>query len=607
MGFRLAKRNPAFPTSKKTMKNFLKVLCLVTLAFNVTYGAVYRTGVAEGSVTYSGGGSSSGGSATNVVSSTNTGLLYISPLPLGNNGAVDFRTNQPNFVGQIGVGMDTANAGSGIYLFGAKSNTVGGWDGQFNFPAGIAQVGSQWNLPTNSNYRFAWNYLNGNPKWATRTNIVNGSSSSFDSGWAFAQMNPYGCALIWTPTTTTNVQYKWTAGGIIGTNVTGDVIYWDEDPFGLVVGTISREWPAQETNQAGSYVILLGGGGSTKPFHIADNHTEGTQLGQFSYLTIDRRGLTNVASPWGIGFPLRTTNVWSETNANFRWSLFSDYKTGKLYVTNDQTKLHSLHIDNTNTGAGMYGKFAENVVEHNFAGSVSFNAPANTGFDEAWTFDGAAAHRLGFVIKSGNYPVLAYGAGMDFRLVQSSVSDLQSGISSQTHTNMLTITNNVLAVHTPGFRVDGKQTNVAALHAPSITLYNGANSSIISNTASEQLSFQTAPGTTSATLFTGNLRVFNNGGNAGRIGLRSADGSTVPAVDGWTNGIKIVDNGSGFGNGYMSNSVLVGATIWRSNTVTAAAVAAAITNGDFGQITMSNALQAFWMSNNVMNWKKLAP
>jgi len=56
------------------MKNFLKVLCLVTLAFNVCYGAVYRTGVAEGSVTYSGGGSGNG-------SGTNYVYIYTNGMP----------------------------------------------------------------------------------------------------------------------------------------------------------------------------------------------------------------------------------------------------------------------------------------------------------------------------------------------------------------------------------------------------------------------------------------------------------------------------------------------------------------------------------------------
>jgi len=411
--------------------------------------------------TVGGSGSGSGGSATNVVSSTNTGLLYISPLPLGNNGATDFRTNQPNFVGQIGVGMDTANAGSGIYLFGAKSNTVGGWDGQFNFPAGIASVGSKWNTPTNSNNRIVSWHLNGNAKWATRSNIVLASGASVDSGWYFSQINPYGCALLWTPITTTNADYRWTASGPIGTNVLGEVIYYDEDPFGLTFGSIPRHWPALETNQAGSYVILLGGGGSTKPFHIADNHTEGTQLGQFSYLTIDRRGLTNVTSPWGIGFPLRVTNAWSETNVNFRWSLFSDYKTGALFVTNALTTLHSIYADNTANGANRFGKWSEAVAPNNFSGGASFNSHLKdaAGYYAAWTFDAAAGHRLGYMIQSGSYPVQAFAKGSDFRLVQSSATDLQSSISGQTFTNMLTITNNVLAVHTPGFRVDGNQTN----------------------------------------------------------------------------------------------------------------------------------------------------
>jgi len=71
--------------------------------------------------------------------------------------------------------------------------------------------------------------------------------------------------------------------------------------------------------------------------------------------------------------------------------------------------------------------------------------------------------------------------------------------------------------------------------------------------------------------------------------------------------VLVLDSGGSFGNGYASNSVLVGATIWRSNTVTAAAVVAAITNGDFGSIVISNGLHHFWMSNNVMGWKLVAP
>jgi len=205
------------------------------------------------------------------------------------------------------------------------------------------------------------------------------------------------------------------------------------------------------------------------------------------------------------------------------------------------------------------------------------------------------------MIQSGSYPVQAFAKGSDFRLVQSSATDLQSSISGQTFTNMLSVSNNVLAVHTPGFRVDGAQTNKG-------TIYIGnATQSAIANTGAEQLSLYSQPGSLSATLFTGNLRVFNNAANGGRVSLRAGDSSTVVNVVSWTNGVQITDSGSGFGNAYASNSVLVGASIFRSNVVSAAAVAAAITNGDFGTITLSNAYQCFWMSNNVMNWKKLAP
>ena len=55
------------------------------------------------------------------------------------------------------------------------------------------------------------------------------------------------------------------------------------------------------------------------------------------------------------------------------------------------------------------------------------------------------------------------------------------------------------------------------------------------------------------------------------------------------------------------NASFAGFTVYKSNTVTAAQCAAAITNGDFGRVVISNGLYSFWMSNNVMNWKLAAP
>ena len=513
--------------------------------------------IAHAAVTPGGGGGGGGSYTTNVLSVTNVGLQYVSP-PGGNNGVADARTNAPLFNGQIGVGVDAQSAGSGVYLYGGRSNTVGNWSSQFYFPAGIANIGSEFNTPTNSNHRHAAWYLNGNAKWSTRSNIVLSTGASVDSGWNFAQMNPYACALLWSPVTTINSQYA--AGGYsaIGTNVLGEVIYWDEDIFGLTMGTISRHWPALETNQAGSYVLLLGGGGSTKPFHIADNHTEDGQLGQWSYLTIDRRGITNASSPWGIGFPMRNTNAWSETNANFRWGLYADYRDGSLKVTNGLTTLHSLYLNNTNN-VNQYGKWAEAVAPHNFAGGASFNAHIfnASGYNAAWTFDAAEAHRLGFVIKSGNYPVLAYGAGTDFRIVQANVSDLQSGVSTQTHTNMLTITNNVLAVHTPTARFDGKVG--IGTNAPDAALSISGNirqAGAISNTAVYSTSVHENAGTKSRNVSVGYF-------SADTVDFAGAGGAVL-----WTDArfYRAGANTNAFGfNGTPSGSVIASNVITTGN------------------------------------------
>lgn len=68
-------------------------------------------------------------------------------------------------------------------------------------------------------------------------------------------------------------------------------------------------------------------------------------------------------------------------------------------------------------------------------------------------------------------------------------------------------------------------------------------------------------------------------------------------------------NGSSVGNTSvtLSNGTFNGMAIYKSNNVTAASVAASITNGDFVDVVISNALQTAWMSNNVMNWKVRAP
>lgn len=132
----------------------------------------------------------------------------------------------------------------------------------------------------------------------------------------------------------------------------------------------------------------------------------------------------------------------------------------------------------------------------------------------------------------------------------------------------------------------GNQTNKG-------TIYIGAaTQSAIANTGAEQLSMYSQPGTLSATLFTGNLRVFNNAANGGRISLRAGDSSTSVNVVSWTNGVQISDSGSGFGNAYASNIVLVGASVMRPSS---------------GPAGITNGLSAFWNSNGVATYLRSGP
>lgn len=61
-------------------------------------------------------------------------------------------------------------------------------------------------------------------------------------------------------------------------------------------------------------------------------------------------------------------------------------------------------------------------------------------------------------------------------------------------------------------------------------------------------------------------------------------------------------NGTNITTGNFTNAVY-----FHSNTVPVTTLRAGFTNGSFALVTISNALQAMWMSNNVLRWKKLAP
>ena len=379
-------------------------------------------------------------------------IKYLSPAN-GNNAITDARTNYPNFMGQIGIGQDNAVAGGSVFIFGARSTNIGDWSEQISIPAGLVNVGDLSNMPTNTAPgRLMSFYMNGNPRLATRSNILSGAAL-IDSNFRFVNVNPYSANLLTTPMFTTNKALNFYGNGtfnsVIMTNSEGNAVFWF-DPFGLTMGSINPEWPAGATNQAGAEVLILGGIASN-PFHISENITIAgeTDVSQHPFFTIDRRGHTNAALPVAVGFPIFVANVWEPTQANWKWGASLDPRTGEFFVTNGVTWSASNYVNSTNLASGRFGRFAEaGTAEWNFAGSVSFNAPTETGLYEAWTFDGANAHRLGFQAQQANYAKLAYAAGSPFQIAQSSSGDLQSGQTTAVLTNMLDIDGDMASVRT---------------------------------------------------------------------------------------------------------------------------------------------------------------
>ena len=136
--------------------------------------------------------------------------------------------------------------------------------------------------------------------------------------------------------------------------------------------------------------------------------------------------------------------------------------------------------------------------------------------------------------------------------------------------------------------VSGNQTNVGAIYAGQARFdMSGLHSIAITNQAGNnpRLAFQYAGATRSS--------IDGGMGSGYDLEFRANNAHTLTIQP---NLLRIRTN--------AQNDTF---TVWKSNTVTAAAVAAAITNGDFGSIVISNGLHHFWMSNNVMGWKLAAP
>lgn len=373
--------------------------------------------------------------ATNIANSV--GIKYIGPAG-GDNGIVNASTNPPGFDQQLGISKDWTNAGGGSYLwpaFNAGSTNIG-WGAPLYLPT-LAGGGANFPYqPKAANNRTLVFNLNGNPGFASRTNMVVGSALA-DSVVYIRQLNPYGCALICFADTTTNAALS---GGLVGTNAEGNAVYWNQSTFGMTLGSIPPNWPALETNQANSHVIILGGTGDVRPFYLSDNHTEGATLGQNSYFYVDRRGMNNSALPWGVGFTVRRTNAWHVTNANFVTGFFHDYRTGSIsnMAPESVAYLNKLVTANTNAGANILGGDYYHGAVNNFNGESVFNVPEIfgfyhliAGFDAA---NAAAAVRFGVGLEPG-YPFLVNSADAPFMIKIGATTDLLTGLRSGGSTN----------------------------------------------------------------------------------------------------------------------------------------------------------------------------
>jgi len=450
------------------MKNFLKVLCLVTLAFNVCYGAVYRTGVAEGSVTYSGGGS--GGSGTNYV------YIYTNGMPGSEvtNVVAAFTTNKIDNLNGKGTNLWTTNF--------AMHGTVGATNVTFKFhePQTNQNINTWYSLGDNGGVTRSWQQVVGTNRWY----VQNGSGVAAIP----FQLHGNGLGNVTlghnSGSTTTNAGDLRVAGNIYLPVPSGTATNLTLDPNGKIVAV---------TNAPG------GGSGSQTPW------TQDIDANYFS--------VSNIVNVVGSGLLQGRYARLYPTNGLLGLTISPSTGAGTL-----------VQVTDTNTAAALYVTPNGNV-------GIKTNAPA------------AALEVQGSVVVSGgitNSGRLRIGTGGDIVISEN-------GATMSGDRGILLFDAGTPIVAVAG-RVNFAATGTDAGSADT-TIYRSAS---------------------------------------GILGLGTT--LSTPA-----------------GSLVLSNLTTVGITIYKSNSITAAAVAAAITNGDFGSIVISNGLHHFWMSNNVMGWKLAAP
>lgn len=390
-----------------------------------------------------GGGGSNGLSATQITNAiTASGIKYIGPAG-GDNGIVNAATNRPSFDQQFGISKDWTNSGGGSYLWAAfnAGSSNRGWGAPIYLPAWGGSGSPMPYQPAMANIQAPEIRVNGNPGFASRTNIVQGGGAANDSSLVYRQYNPYGHGLMYFPSYTTNIAYNYYGSGtynsVAFTNSEGTPVFV-YDTFGYTAGSIHPDWTPGVTNQSGSYVIILGGR-RDNPFHISENTTGPSGLftdtggtSQHPLFTIDRRGNTNSSFPFSIGFPMLVRDTWEPTQSNFRWTLASDPRYGTVYITNGLLTVTNIISTATNFGANVFGGNYYAGAINNLNGPTVVNMPSQLGFDNMLLgIDAATAAgepRLAFALKGGDsQPHLVYGTNSALVVKRSIHTGLLTG------------------------------------------------------------------------------------------------------------------------------------------------------------------------------------
>jgi len=447
------------------MKNFLKVLCLVTLAFNVCYGAVYRTGVAEGSVTYSGGGSSSSGGPTNGM----TGSEVTNVVAAFTTNKVDnFNGRSTNLFATNFFPVGDIKASNTSLLTWHRDNTNTSHITYFSFGDNGGATLRSWGQTVSTN---SWTFSSRQSVGKDHIRLHRNNTGNLTLG---DDIN----------STTTNAGDLRVAGNIYLPVPSGTATNLTLDPNGKIVAV---------TNAPG------GGSGSQTPW------TQDIDANYFS--------VSNIVNVVGSGLLQGRYARLYPTNGLLGLTISPSTGAGTL-----------VQVTDTNTAAALYVTPNGNV-------GIKTNAPT------------AALEVQGSVVVSGgitNSGRLRIGTGGDIVISEN-------GATMSGDRGILLFDAGTPIVAVAG-RVNFAATGTDAGSADT-TIYRSAS---------------------------------------GILGLGTT--LSTPA-----------------GSLVLSNLTTVGITIYKSNSITAAAVAAAITNGDFGSIVISNGLHHFWMSNNVMGWKLAAP